>query len=136
HALDHEGSDLRRQDAQCSFRQAELAVAVGNGDVADAGQAKTTTEDRALQYGDDHLWRLLELFQHGAEGAVQLAVGIAAAGTSAGHVPDVAAGAEVASGTAQHLGAHITLLADAVDHRAPLVYLRQAHGIAAVRTVQ
>ncbi|MDT4860072.1 hypothetical protein FQZ97_946110 [compost metagenome] len=135
-ALDHEGGDLRRQDAEAGFRQAELRALQGDGDIRNAGQAEAAAEHRAFQHGDQHLGLRLGFFQQAAKGTVQPLVGLATGGAGAGHVLDVAAGAEVPAGTAQHQGAHAGVAAHGGQHRAQLVHHGQAHGVAAVGPVQ
>src|SRR5690606_38866631 len=101
-AVHHEGRDLRREDTQRGFRQAELGAGGSDGHVGDAGQTEAAAEHGAFQHRYQYLRGGLGFFQQRTEGAVQFAVGVAALGAGAGHVLDVAAGAEVATGAAQN----------------------------------
>lgn len=80
--------------------------------------------------------RGLGFLQQAAEGAVQRAVGFRPGGAGTGHVLDVAAGAEVPVGAAQHQRPHATVVAHGGEHRAQFADHRQAHGVAALRAVQ
>ena len=135
-AVYDEGGDLRREDAQRGFRQTELGAAGGDGHIGHAGQAEAAAKHGAFQHGHQYLRRGLGFFQQRTESAVQLAVGVAAFGAGAGHVLDVATGAEVAAGAAQHKGAHVRLMAHGFQGGAQFADHGQAHGVAAVRAVE
>lgn len=47
-AADHERRDLRRENAEAGFRQAELRIGGGDRYVRHAGQAETAAEHRAF----------------------------------------------------------------------------------------
>ena len=135
-ALHDKGRDLRRQQAQAGFRQAELGLMIGQGHVADAGQAKAASQHRALQHANQHLRAVLGLFQQAAKGPVQLAVGLGALGPGLDHVLEVGTGAEVAARAAQHQGPHATFPAHCRQHRAQFADHLQAHGIAGVWAIE
>jgi hypothetical protein len=105
HALDQERPDLRRQQAEPGLGQAEDHGVVGQRHVAHAGQAEATAHHRALQHRHERQPGLREGHAQLAEGGVDARHRIGVLGQALArrrHVADVAAGAEVAAGAAQH----------------------------------
>ena len=135
-ALDHERCDLCRDQAEAGFWQTELRLMMGNGDVADAGQAKAATEHRAFQHRDHHLRGFFHFFQQRAKCAVQILVSLGALASGVGHVLDVATGAEMPAGTAQHQRPHLWVFAHPGQHSAQFANHVQAHGVAAFRPIK
>ena len=84
------------------FGGATLQSVIGHGYVADASQPESAAQHCALQHCDQHLRCVLRFLQQRTESAVQFAIGIGALGAGAGHVLDVATGAEMPAGTAEH----------------------------------
>lgn len=68
-AADHERRDLRRENAEAGFRQAELRIGGGDRYVRHAGQAETAAEHRAFHQRHQQLRGGLGFLQQAAEGA-------------------------------------------------------------------
>src|SRR5690606_16288396 len=100
--FDHERGDLGGDDAEGGFRHTEFGRRAGDGQVGDAGQAEAAAHDGAFGDGDDDFGGFVDLLDHLAEGAVEFVERVVAAfagflAPGAGHVFDIAAGAEVST---------------------------------------
>jgi len=128
-SLDHKRGNLRRQQAQAGFRQAELRLVIGDGDIAHARQAKTAAQHRALQHHDHHLRHGFHCLQQGAKRPVQRLELIA----RRDQVFHVSPGAKVPARAADHHGPRLAV--QLRQHAAQFIDHFQAHRIAAFRAV-
>ena len=111
----HERDDLRGDEAHLGLGHAEARAVVQDHDVGAAGHAEAAAHRRALDDGDGGLRQAVERQQRVAELAVgrhqRIGGAVGRLGRHVGHGVEIAAGAEMPAGAAQHQHAAALIVA-------------------------